>query len=1633
MDHQDKSTVCKGKSVDDCLKPMCNYVNTDERSYCRTSKNKTVKKKKIRLKIKRPIIPDDDIFKNEESIKACREKTELREEYRNKLNQHKTKVKECEDELYSYINTYFNNNNTVKSLLKALYEFYRAQKLKDIEYKLTFREFVFMFPRDTVLKGHNFKRQHIFEALCKVMLVLNYDHNKWGNKKQFYRSLEQYTSNTSVTDRQSIFEEEINEGSSAQSVDIFFKIPKNKIPKVVYDYPCETPFNTRQIDSGTEDAKKDLYILIQNKLYTTEYSSADKYDVTKIANRAKKFSDPMFDNADFKIVLMVNNKQQLDEKIQRNRNDDFNLVDEIIGLEEMENWFQDMVYDMYKSDTLDIFLKVEREKDKPHLQLRFHQELITRTTYRYNIEATSKESRKKFIWGAVPRSGKSYMIAGLIDKMNQHKINNNDVLIILGAKSETEDQFVDMFSKFDNFNDYGIITAAKKRSTIVKNKNIYIFSQEKMKMGSSLREGYPELFKKKQIDLYFDEIHKGGSTEISQEKILGKLTQYGFTIDIFVMVTATYARPTIAYTHQIENKSPVVLNWSYIDQLKMKQITNPNKLLEFKHTRTTDIERNVINELFDDYKLRYGSEYLYILEEFYKKYPELVIIQPYVDIDKEPFNLHGNVFRLKCSAISETIQDLTDPTTIFNDNQSVVNLIDFIGKEIVSRGDIHGVLSEDCIYGKMKYKYGYDVINTKHSELWFLPDSFLYDNPDQCRELLPTRIKGNEISQNEDSKKDTLPNIEPLTRGLVLNLLNNDFFKRHYNFIIVHNQKLNYYGTDYTKRVFSEKQVKYSVNSRGSVNNIIKTFEEETFLQDKSLIILTGSMLRLGISLPCVDLAFNFDNYKSIDLNYQTMFRVLTERTNKKYGYYFDFFPERAISFLYEYNELYGNGFKESSNMDDLTTHLQSLLYTFNYNGLSISKMDEKETLSLYTSLINKLELTVDAYSEKYIGDNKNTIAKILHSIGDIKDLSELNAYKFGVDKKAVRIVIKKGIGKKSEKTRPDSDYGDADDTGNADDSSSDDDMSIEEIADFLTTYTSLLALFSDERSINCKSLEDCIDKSVEQIENLQEFCNCKQGLFNPLGCYMKRIKGYTQDKFILSLKAFKSAIFPLESHATLRNAADPLRNGLIIIFDTIREHMGRKSRLLYNDNIDYPNSIEGMDINDIEKLIKLYLPVREEEKKKYGEVFTPLSLINNMLDNLPTDVWSNPQLKWLDPANGTGNFPMVVFDRLNKGLKTVRGYSDEIKRKQHIIKNMLYMVELNEKNIAVTRKIFGPEANIYCGSFLDEEWKTHFGIDQFDVIMGNPPFQKEIKHKINKAAGRTTLWDIFVVKAMGLLSNGGFLTFLHPPSWRGLGRHHTIWDMLNKKQLLFLRIYGKKDGNTYFNVGSRFDTYVLQNKENTQPTTIIDEMGNEHSMRLKNMPFLPNYAYKEINKILTLETNGIDVIHDNKYTTQNDMSATKTTTYKYPVVHSINKDGLGFWYTNDTTKGHFGVSKVILNLNEKQYSYPEQNDYNGHYGMSQLSFGIPISSKKEGDLILKAISHPDFKKIIAATKWGAFQTDWRMFKYFKPDFYTYFLDDPKKNKKRKNKTRKNKNLPKSLPSSPFTKTRRKKKNHNTV
>lgn len=69
------------------------------------------------------------------------------------------------------------------------------------------------------------------------------------------------------------------------------------------------------------------------------------------------------------------------------------------------------------------------------------------------------------------------------------------------------------------------------------------------------------------------------------------------------------------------------------------------------------------------------------------------------------------------------------------------------------------------------------------------------------------------------------------------------------------------------------------------------------------------------------------------------------------------------------------------------------------------------------------------------------------------------------------------------------------------------------------------------------------------------------------------------------------------------------------------------------------------------------------------------------MLDTLPEEVWSNPNLKWLDPAAGRNViFPIEVYKRLMDGLKEWE--VDCIKRSNHIWDNMIYMVEIQEDSV---------------------------------------------------------------------------------------------------------------------------------------------------------------------------------------------------------------------------------------------------------------------------------------------------------------------------------------------------------------
>jgi type I restriction-modification system DNA methylase subunit len=109
------------------------------------------------------------------------------------------------------------------------------------------------------------------------------------------------------------------------------------------------------------------------------------------------------------------------------------------------------------------------------------------------------------------------------------------------------------------------------------------------------------------------------------------------------------------------------------------------------------------------------------------------------------------------------------------------------------------------------------------------------------------------------------------------------------------------------------------------------------------------------------------------------------------------------------------------------------------------------------------------------------------------------------------------------------------------------------------------------------------------------------------------------------------------------------------------------------------------------------------EKRKENDEVFTPPFLINEMLDRLPNNVWSDPAKTWLDPCAGIGNFSVFVLERLIEGLKEWE--PDEESRKKHILENMLYHVEMNPDSLAKLQKVLNPEGkytlNVHCGDFL--------------------------------------------------------------------------------------------------------------------------------------------------------------------------------------------------------------------------------------------------------------------------------------------------------------------------------------------
>ena len=115
-----------------------------------------------------------------------------------------------------------------------------------------------------------------------------------------------------------------------------------------------------------------------------------------------------------------------------------------------------------------------------------------------------------------------------------------------------------------------------------------------------------------------------------------------------------------------------------------------------------------------------------------------------------------------------------------------------------------------------------------------------------------------------------------------------------------------------------------------------------------------------------------------------------------------------------------------------------------------------------------------------------------------------------------------------------------------------------------------------------------------------------------------------------------------------------------------------------------------------------------DERIDQTGEVFTPPELCKQMVDEIALDVIKNPKSTFLDNSAGSGNFVVALFNRLKE-------YHSE----EHIVNNMLYVVELmkdNHKEICERLGVSTDHPHYICHDALtyDYNFGEPVGVENF-------------------------------------------------------------------------------------------------------------------------------------------------------------------------------------------------------------------------------------------------------------------------------------------------------------------------------
>jgi hypothetical protein len=155
--------------------------------------------------------------------------------------------------------------------------------------------------------------------------------------------------------------------------------------------------------------------------------------------------------------------------------------------------------------------------------------------------------------------------------------------------------------------------------------------------------------------------------------------------------------------------------------------------------------------------------------------------------------------------------------------------------------------------------------------------------------------------------------------------------------------------------------------------------------------------------------------------------------------------------------------------------------------------------------------------------------------------------------------------------------------------------------------------------------------------------------------------------------------------------------------------------------------------------------------------------LVNEILDQLPAEVWTSETTTFLDPAIGGGQFIYAIEQRLRSA-----GHSDDN------INGRVYGCENSKLSVQYAKNKYKLVATLGVGDFLNKDFTTM----KFDVVVGNPPFSLA-GNKTGKKGRAKNLYPEFYEKSVKMAK---FVAMIVPNTSRqNIAFNSFIRDNTNK------------------------------------------------------------------------------------------------------------------------------------------------------------------------------------------------------------------------------------------------------------